>query len=120
MEAQAKKEGSGPIDEDMMPRRKPRKNEAYVLVYSSGKEIIAWDKEELMRRALDAPTSWGRHKKIYIKRMYESYGSEAESAFTEQAIKLSKIKDFVKKIIKNPVKAAIAAVLIRKILKKHK
>jgi len=39
---------------------------------------------------------------------------------SRESFSMSMVKDFVKRIIKNPIKAAIAAILISQILKRQK
>ena len=53
----------------------------------------------------------------YITGIYKKMGGRIKS---QEGFSMSIVKNFVKKIIDNPIKAAIAAVLIAQILKKNK
>lgn len=60
------------------------------------------------------------HKDITGRWPSEKQSISSESFQYQEGFSMSMIKDFVKKIIDNPIKATIAAILIAQILKKHK
>lgn len=76
---------------------------------------------------------WEKAKKIasdqghsdeydYITGIYKQMGGKIKSSenYYQEKFSMSMIKEFVKKIIDNPIKATIAAILIAQILKKSK